>query len=36
VLESACSFLTKHPPHQIPDEVAFERLKEFVAGTRER
>jgi myo-inositol-1-phosphate synthase len=36
VLESACAFLTKHPPRPIPDEEARERLREFVAGTRER
>ena len=36
VLNSACSFLTKHPPTQIPDMLAYERLKEFVAGKRER
>jgi len=35
-LDSACSFLTKHPPAQIPDMVAFENLKEFVEGKRER
>jgi len=35
-LDSACAYLTKHPPHPIPDEEAFKRLKEFVAGTRER
>jgi myo-inositol-1-phosphate synthase len=36
VLDSACAYLTKHPPQPIPDEEAFKRLKEFVAGTRER
>ena len=36
VLESACSFLTKHPPTQIPDMLAYENLKEFVAGKREK
>ncbi len=36
VLDSACAFLTKHPPVQIPDALAFEHLKEYVAGTRER
>jgi myo-inositol-1-phosphate synthase len=36
VLDSACSFLTKHPPVQIQDTVAMEHLNEFVAGTRER
>jgi myo-inositol-1-phosphate synthase len=36
VLESACSFLTKHPPNQIPDMVAYDNLKEFVEGKRER
>ena len=36
VLDSACSFLTKHPPIQIPDMEAWEHLKEFVEGKRER
>lgn len=36
VLDSACSFLTKHPPTQIPDMLAYEHLKEFVEGKRER
>lgn len=36
VLDSACAFLTKHPPVQIPDMVAYENLKEYVSGTRER
>jgi len=36
VLDSACAFLTKHPPTQIPDMEALARLKEFVAGKRER
>lgn len=36
VLESACGFLTKHPPKPMPDMVAFERLREFEAGSRER
>jgi myo-inositol-1-phosphate synthase len=36
VLDSACAFLTKHPPNPIPDEDALVRLKEFVAGSRER
>jgi len=36
VLESACAFLTKHPPVPMPDMVAWEHLKEFVAGKRER
>lgn len=36
VLDSACAFLTKHPPVQIPDTVALDHLKEYVAGTRER
>jgi myo-inositol-1-phosphate synthase len=35
-LDSACSFLTKHPPEQIPDRTALMRLEEFAAGTRER
>lgn len=36
VLDAACSFLTKHPPKQIPDMEAWEHLKEFVASKRER
>jgi myo-inositol-1-phosphate synthase len=36
VLDSACSFLTKHPPVQIPDMEAWQHLKEYVAGVRER
>ena len=35
-LDSACSFLCKHPPEQIPDTVAYERLKEYVEGGRVR
>ena len=36
VLDSACAFLTKHPPKQLPDLLAARRLEEFVEGTRER
>jgi myo-inositol-1-phosphate synthase len=36
VLDSACAFLTKHPPTQVPDMEALARLKAFVAGDRER
>ena len=36
VLESACAFLTKHPPIRMDDESAQEHLSEFVAGKRER
>jgi myo-inositol-1-phosphate synthase len=36
VLDSACAFLTKHPPVQIPDAVSRQHLAEFVAGARER
>lgn len=35
-LDSACSFLTKHPPVQIPDSVAKDHCAEFVDGKRER
>jgi myo-inositol-1-phosphate synthase len=35
-LDSACSFLTKHPPVQIPDSVAKDHLAEYVAGKKER
>jgi myo-inositol-1-phosphate synthase len=34
VLHSASSFLMKHPPEMISDEVALEHLEEFIAGTR--
>lgn len=36
VLDSACAFLTKHPPVQVPDTVCKEMLAEFVEGKRER
>ena len=36
VLESACAYFAKHPPHQVRDAVARGMLDEFVAGTRER
>lgn len=36
VLDSACSFFTKHPPNQISDSLAFKNLKEFINGKRER
>lgn len=36
VLDSACSFLTKHPPRQIPDMEAYNNLKDYVEGRRER
>jgi len=36
VLDAACSFLTKHPPEQIPDRDALAHLEEYVAGKRER
>jgi myo-inositol-1-phosphate synthase len=36
VLDSACAFLTKHPPVQLHDADAHEQLKEFIAGKRER
>jgi myo-inositol-1-phosphate synthase len=36
VLESACAFLTKHPPTPIPDGTALENLKAFAAGSKER
>jgi myo-inositol-1-phosphate synthase len=36
VLDSACAFLTKHPPVQMQDKLALGQLKEYVAGTRER
>ncbi len=36
VLDSACAFLTKHPPVQIQDKLALAHLKEYVAGNRER
>ncbi len=36
ILSSACSYLTKHPPKQIPDIVALNNLKEYVCGKRRR
>lgn len=36
VLESSSAYFAKHPPVQIPDEQALQRLNEFIAGTRER
>ena len=36
VLDSACSFLTKHPPAQIPDNQAADAMNEYIAGSRER
>lgn len=36
VLDSACAFLTKHPPVQITDADAVVQVQEFIEGTRER
>ena len=36
VLDSACAFLTKHPPVQMPDSDALKNLKEYISGKRER
>ncbi len=36
VLDSCCSFFAKNPPEQLPDEMAYERVNEFIAGQRER
>ncbi len=36
VLDSACAFLTKHPPNPMPDQQAAQELQEFAAGARER
>jgi len=36
VLQSACSFFTKHPPEQLNDYVAKKRLIEFIQNERER
>jgi len=36
VLQSACSFFSKHPPEQLDDYVAKKRLIEFIEGKRER
>jgi myo-inositol-1-phosphate synthase len=35
VLDSACAFLTKHPPTQTSDSDAVEHVKEFIGGTRD-
>jgi myo-inositol-1-phosphate synthase len=36
VLQSACSFFMKHPPEQLEDHLAKERLVKFINGKRER
>lgn len=36
VLSAACSFLTKHPPVQIPDNEALEHVNNFISGKIER
>ncbi|MFX1445361.1 MAG: inositol-3-phosphate synthase [Promethearchaeota archaeon] len=36
VLQSACSFFMKHPPEQLEDFIAKNRLVEFINGKRER
>ena len=36
VLHSACSFFNKHPPEQLEDYIAKQRLIEFIRGKRER
>ena len=36
VLETACSFFMKHPPEQLEDFIAKERLVEFIENKRER
>ncbi len=33
---SACSYLMKHPPKQLPDNQARKQIQEFVEGKRER
>jgi len=35
VLQSACSFFSKHPPEQLDDTVAKNNLVEFIEGKRE-
>lgn len=35
-LDSACAFLTKHPPVQIPDDKCVQYAKEFGEGKRDR
>ncbi|MFX1498748.1 MAG: inositol-3-phosphate synthase [Promethearchaeota archaeon] len=36
VLHSACSFFAKHPPEQLEDYIAKERLLEFLQNKREK
>lgn len=36
VLQSACSFFSKHPPNQLDDTVAKEHLVEFLMGKRNK
>ena len=34
ILESASAYFMKHPPQQYPDEEAFKRVEDFIAGNR--
>lgn len=36
ILDTACSFMMKHPPKQLQDYIAKRRLKRFITGRRER
>ncbi|MHA1489424.1 MAG: inositol-3-phosphate synthase [Promethearchaeota archaeon] len=36
VLQTASSFMMKHPPHQLQDYIAKRRLKRFITGKKER
>ncbi len=36
ILQSACSFFAKHPPEQLDDYIAKNRLLEFIENKRER
>ncbi|MFX0023134.1 MAG: inositol-3-phosphate synthase [Candidatus Hermodarchaeota archaeon] len=36
ILQSACSFFAKHPPEQLEDYIAKNRLIEFIENRRER
>ncbi len=35
-LTSVAAYTMKHPPEQIPDQQARQRIEEFIQGSRER
>ena len=36
VLESPCMYFAKHPPKQLPDNIARKMLDEFISGVRDK